>query len=96
MREAGPFRAYRNSRLLRLGNQRAEIGADQEKVQTLFGIICLELKSRATFEGCLTIISIGLDRGKTVSKLLALEPLGLALSEKQIPHIVENVRSVEN
>src|SRR5580700_8817567 len=30
------------------------------------------------------------DRVKTVSKLGALEPLGLALSEKQIPQIVEN------
>jgi len=36
------------------------------------------------------------DRGKTVSKLFALEPLGLALSEKQIPQIVETIRSVEN
>jgi hypothetical protein len=31
-----------------------------------------------------------------VSKLFALEPLGLALSEKQIPQIVETIRSVEN
>ncbi len=37
-----------------------------------------------------------IDRGKTVSKLLSLEPLGLALSEKQIPQIVETIRSVEN
>jgi hypothetical protein len=29
-------------------------------------------------------------RAKTVSKLFALERLGLALSEKQIPQIVEN------
>ena len=36
------------------------------------------------------------DRGKTVSKLFVLEPLGLALSEKQIPQIVETIRSVEN
>jgi len=36
------------------------------------------------------------DRGKTVPKLSALEPLGLALSEKQIPQIIENIRSVEN
>jgi hypothetical protein len=36
------------------------------------------------------------DRGKTVSKLFVLEPLGLALSEKQIPQIVETDRSVEN
>ena len=35
-------------------------------------------------------------RGKTVSKLFALELLGLALSEKQIPQIVETIRSVEN
>ena len=35
-------------------------------------------------------------RGKTVSKLFSLEPLGLALSEKQIPQIVETIRSVEN
>ena len=36
------------------------------------------------------------DRAKTVSKLLSLEPLGLASSEKQIPQIVENTKSVEN
>jgi hypothetical protein len=35
-------------------------------------------------------------RGKTVSKLFSLEPLGLALSEKQISQIVETIRSVEN
>jgi len=35
-------------------------------------------------------------RGKTVSKLFALELLGLALSEKQIPQIVETIRSGEN
>jgi hypothetical protein len=33
-------------------------------------------------------------RGKTLSKLFALEPLGLALSEKQILQIVETIRSV--
>jgi hypothetical protein len=33
-------------------------------------------------------------RGKTVSKLFALEPLGFALSERQIPQIVETIRSV--
>jgi hypothetical protein len=32
------------------------------------------------------------DRAKTVSKLLALEPLGLASSEKQVPQIVENTK----
>ena len=32
------------------------------------------------------------DRVKTVSKLPALELLGLALSEKQIPQIVENTK----
>ena len=37
-----------------------------------------------------------IDRGKTVSKLFALEPLGLALSEKQIPQIIQTIRSVEN
>ncbi len=31
-------------------------------------------------------------RAKTVSKLLALEPLGLASSEKQIPQILENIK----
>ena len=31
-----------------------------------------------------------------MSKLFVLEPLGLALSEKQIPQIVETIRSVEN
>jgi hypothetical protein len=31
-----------------------------------------------------------------VSKLFVLELLGLALSEKQIPQIVETIRSVEN
>ena len=36
------------------------------------------------------------NRGKTVAKLFVLEPLGLALSEKQIPHMVETIRSVEN
>jgi hypothetical protein len=35
-------------------------------------------------------------RGITVSKLFALEPLGLASSEKQIPQIVEPIRSEEN
>jgi hypothetical protein len=35
-------------------------------------------------------------RVKTVSKLLALELLGLALSEKQMPQLVEIIRSVEN
>jgi hypothetical protein len=37
-----------------------------------------------------------IDRGKTVSKLFSLKPLGLALSEKQIPQIIETIRSVEN
>jgi hypothetical protein len=32
------------------------------------------------------------DRVKTVPKLGALEPLGLASSEKQIPQIVENTK----
>ena len=32
------------------------------------------------------------DRAKTVSKLVALKPLGLALSEKQVPQIVENTK----
>jgi len=32
------------------------------------------------------------DRAKTVSKLLAVEVLGLALSEKQIPQIVEKTK----
>ena len=40
--------------------------------------------------------STPIDRGKTVSKLFSLEPLGLALSEKQVPQIVETIRSVEN
>jgi hypothetical protein len=35
-------------------------------------------------------------RVKTVSKLSVLAPLGLALSERQIPQIVETIRSVEN
>ena len=35
-------------------------------------------------------------RGKTVSKLFALELLGLALSEKQVPQIVETISSVES
>jgi hypothetical protein len=35
-------------------------------------------------------------RVKTVSKLFALQLLGLALSEKQIPQPVEIIRSVEN
>jgi hypothetical protein len=33
---------------------------------------------------------------QTVSKLFVLEPLGLAMSENQIPQIVETIRSVEN
>ncbi len=33
------------------------------------------------------------DRGKTVSKPLPLSCLGLALSEKQIPQIVESLES---
>jgi hypothetical protein len=33
------------------------------------------------------------DRGKTVTKPLALRLLGLALSEKQIPQVVENPES---
>ena len=32
------------------------------------------------------------DRVKTVLKLVALKPLGLALSEKQVPQIVENTK----
>jgi|HubBroStandDraft_1064217.scaffolds.fasta_scaffold01075_5 hypothetical protein len=36
------------------------------------------------------------DRVKTVSKLLSLEVLELASSEKQIPQIVEKTESVEN
>ena len=36
------------------------------------------------------------DRDKTVTKPLALNGLGLALSEKKIPQIVETIRSVEN
>lgn len=35
-------------------------------------------------------------RGKTVSKLFVLELLGLLLSKKQIPQIVETIRNVEN
>ena len=33
------------------------------------------------------------DRGKTVTKPGSLSPLGLALSEKQIPQVVENLGS---
>ena len=33
------------------------------------------------------------DRGKTVTKPLALTRLGLPLSEKQIPQVVENLES---
>jgi len=36
------------------------------------------------------------DRAKTVQKPWVLEALRLALSEKQIPQTVENIRSVEN
>jgi hypothetical protein len=32
----------------------------------------------------------------TVAKLFVLEPLGIALSEKQIPQIIEIIRSVGN
>ena len=34
-----------------------------------------------------------MDRDKTVTKLRLLSPLGLALSEKQIPQVVENFES---
>jgi hypothetical protein len=33
------------------------------------------------------------DRGKTVTKPLALKRLGLPLSEKQIPQVIENPES---
>jgi hypothetical protein len=33
------------------------------------------------------------DRGKTVTKSFALSDLGLLLSEKQIPQVVENLES---
>jgi hypothetical protein len=36
---------------------------------------------------------LSLDRGKTVTKPLSLRMLGLLLSEKQIPQIVENLES---
>jgi hypothetical protein len=35
----------------------------------------------------------GLDRGKTVVKPLALSRLGLPLSEKQIPQVIEKLES---
>jgi hypothetical protein len=35
----------------------------------------------------------GSDRGKTVTKPLRLIPLGLALSEKQIPQVIEKFES---
>ena len=35
-------------------------------------------------------------RVKTVSKLFAFDLLGLALSEKQMPQLIEIIRSVEN
>jgi hypothetical protein len=41
----------------------------------------------------MTLASIPRHRGKTVAKPLALSHLGLALSEKQIPQIVENLES---
>jgi hypothetical protein len=34
-----------------------------------------------------------IDRGKTVTKPIALRRLGLLLSEKQIPQVVENLES---
>jgi hypothetical protein len=36
---------------------------------------------------------VGADRGKTVTKPFVLDGLGLSLSEKQIPQVVENLRS---
>jgi hypothetical protein len=51
-------------------------------------------KSRT--KGAVMLFTTPSRRGKTVSKLFLLEPLGLALSEKQIPQIVETIRSVEN
>ena len=38
----------------------------------------------------------GVSSHRTVAKLFVLEPLGLALSEKQMPQIIETIRSVEN
>jgi hypothetical protein len=35
----------------------------------------------------------GADRGKTVTKPFVLDGLGLSLSEKQIPQVVENLGS---
>ena len=37
-----------------------------------------------------------IDRAKTVQKPIGLQVLRLALSEKQIPQTVENIRSAEN
>jgi hypothetical protein len=34
-----------------------------------------------------------MDRGKTVTKLVRLIALGLPLSEKQIPEVIENLES---
>ena len=61
------------------------------KVQTLSGLSASIHKSRLYLEGCWAIASVS-DRVKTVSKLRSLELLGLALSEKQIPQIVENTK----
>jgi hypothetical protein len=38
-------------------------------------------------------VHVGDDRGRTVTKPLALSLLGLPLSEKQIPQVVENLES---
>ena len=38
-------------------------------------------------------VHVGDDRGRTVTKPLALSLLGLPLSEKQIPQVIENLES---
>ena len=48
-----------------------------------------------TLSGLSTVMGIATSRhrGKTVTKPLALSRLGLPLSEKQIPQVVENLES---
>ena len=79
--------------VLRICNQLGRDRWNQQKVRTLSGLSASIHKSRPdASEGCSTISSIGFDRVKTVSKLGAVERLGLASSEKQIPQIVENTK----
>ena len=79
--------------MLRLGNQRGRCRREPAESPDTVWIIGLDPQIEPRrFEGCSTIASIRFDRLKTVSKPGALERLGLASSEKQIPQITENIK----